>query len=128
MSGTNLLSGFLEWLNFLKKTDSLVENSNERPGRWEEDLDHCPECQKRFMTQTDKYCSYCGKKRSGKPGKHFVVSPDYMEVLYGPMPVTLIFSCPKCGIHWEGSNWDLHKYCPECGEHLIWQEEKPSKW
>ena len=86
-----------------------------RKGQWKQDTEHCHYCKKRYQLASDKYCRYCGKRRSKKPVKYFVVSPDYMECVYGPMPVALSYQCRKCGNQWEGSNWNSQNYCPQCG-------------
>lgn len=90
-------------------------DSRGRKGRWEKDLFHCPKCQKRYSEKEDQYCRYCGAKRENKEGKYFVLSPDFIECVYGPMPGVVKYDCPSCGYHWEGSNWDRQTYCPKCG-------------
>lgn len=99
-----------EMLRLYPNTDSRG-----RRGRWEKDLFHCPKCQKRYSGKEDQYCRYCGTKRENIEADYFIVSPDDIEEVYGPMPAVVNYDCPSCGYHWEGSNWNMQTYCPKCG-------------
>ena len=86
-----------------------------RRGKWEEDKEHCYRCQKGYKSSDDKFCRYCGSIRDNRLAKYFKVSPEYMECVYGPMPVKVEYICLKCSYKWTGTNWDKELFCPQCG-------------
>lgn len=94
-----------------------------RRGRWHEDLQHCRGCGKTYHEEEDRFCRYCGARRTEEAGRWFEVSPDDMEVLYGPMPIRLHYACGGCGHTWEGSNWDPERFCPRCGAAVSGKKE-----
>ena len=105
--------------------DSLYPDEDERgrKGKWKMDTKHCHKCQERYKEPEDQYCRYCGAKRKDQPARYFEVSPEYIECIYGPMPVQIGYVCCKCHYQWTGSSWDEEFYCPKCGCSL--SEGKP---
>jgi predicted amidophosphoribosyltransferase len=87
-----------------------------RRGIWHEDKQHCPECQEAYRREDDRFCRYCGTKRSERKGRWFEPAPNEIDCVYGPMPATLYYGCTACGHRWESSNWDRQHYCPACGK------------
>ena len=72
----------------------------------------CGNCQG-YLGPGDKYCRLCGTKAgegSFKPWQNF------MECVYGPMPVLRKHECSRCGHTWETMLMiDNQRFCPECG-------------
>lgn len=86
-------------------------------GQWVEDTDHCPNCSKEYLKESDRYCCYCGEKRTGEAAKYWV--PLRPPVLYGPMPAMIKHHCSSCHYSFEISNWNAEpEYCPKCGKSL----------
>lgn len=113
-------------------------DTDKRSGKWEMDTNHCHACQKKYKMPDDKFCRYCGAKRENRPVKYYVVSPEDMECVYGPMPVALKYVCHKCHYQWKGSNWEKESHCPQCGASVsaetlqkgdpLWDEEDDILW
>jgi len=94
-----------------------------RKGKWVEDREHCPNCQKAAYEKTDRHCRFCGGKLGGL-ARYFVANPEYMECIYGPPPVDIDYKCAACGKSWTASNWTTHYYCPDCGGKVKGREKK----
>lgn len=119
--GDVLSIGFLE---FRVSTERIPQKKANASGFIEEsglfkvftNQTHCPKCKKMFKDENDKYCRYCGTERK----KHLKLTfeqrafEDCMTI-YGPPPVTVHYQCNVCGNRWQGSNWSMDRYCPNCG-------------
>ncbi len=72
----------------------------------------CGNCHAR-LGKEDEYCRYCGT-RAGEGA--FEPYQNFLECVYGPMPVERIHTCSKCGYSWTTCVMiDRQRYCPKCG-------------
>ena len=77
------------------------------PGR-----DRCGNCNKK-LAPDDRYCPYCGTRAGEGKYEPYV---DFMQDIYGPMPVDRYHLCADCGHHWKTCLMiDDQRYCPRCG-------------
>ena len=96
----------------VRRDDYLCESC--RHERWETryDKDQCGNCQS-YLERGDKYCRMCGTK-VGEGA--FEPWQNFMECIYGPMPVERTHRCSVCGYTWKTLMMiDQQRYCPKCG-------------
>ena len=92
---------------------ALDEQGN--PGRWTEDLDHCPDCMETYLLPSDLYCRFCGARRSPTPVRYFAPTFPEPESLGAADASRLRYACPGCGMQWVEAGRKPELFCPNCG-------------
>lgn len=76
---------------------------------------YCKKCGYSTMNEEDKYCRRCGSylsKRSYFPSMNM----EEALCVYGPPPIKIDHSCPKCGNSWFSYEYEnTERFCPKCG-------------